>query len=111
MYAGWAELRDGYGKSLWSAFGSPAGAGAVVGALGFAYVLPAVAALRGSRAGFVGYLAGVAGRVITGRATGSRVWPDALAHPVSITAFGYLTARSLVQHRRGALRWKGRARG
>lgn len=109
MYAGWAELRDGYGKSLWSAFGSPAGASAVVGALGFAYLLPAVAALRGSRAGLVGYLAGVAGRVITGRATGSRVWPDALAHPVSITALGYLTGRSLVQHRRGALRWKGRA--
>lgn len=109
MYAGWAELRDGYGKSLWSAFGSPAGASAVVGALGFAYLLPAVAALRGSRTGFVGYLAGVAGRVITGRATGSRVWPDALAHPISISAFGYLTARSFVQHRRGALRWKGRA--
>ena len=109
MYAGWAELRDGYGKSLWSAFGSPAGAAAVVGGLGFAYVLPAAAALRGSRVGLVGYLAGVAGRVITARATGSRAWPDSLAHPVSITAFGYLTARSLVQHRRGALRWKGRA--
>ncbi|MEO9138093.1 MAG: glycosyltransferase, partial [Jatrophihabitans sp.] len=23
MYSGWAQLRDGYGKSLWSAFGSP----------------------------------------------------------------------------------------
>jgi hypothetical protein len=109
MYAGWAELRDGYGKSLWAAFGSPAGAAAVVGALGVVYVLPAVAALRGSRAGLAGYLAGVAGRVVTARATGSRAWPDALAHPVSITVFGYLTARSLVQHRRGALRWKGRA--
>ena len=26
MYGGWAELRDGYTKSLWAAFGSPAGA-------------------------------------------------------------------------------------
>ena len=33
MYGGWTELRDGYGKSLWSAFGSPVGSSAVVGAL------------------------------------------------------------------------------
>ena len=51
MYGGWTELRDGYGKSLWSAFGGPVGSSAVVGALSFAYVVPAVAALRGSRIG------------------------------------------------------------
>ena len=33
---------------------------------------------------------------------------DALAHPVSIVLFGYLTVRSHVQHARGTLRWKGR---
>ena len=47
MYDGWAELRDGYGKSLWSAFGGPLGSGGVVGALSLAYVVPAFAALRG----------------------------------------------------------------
>jgi glycosyltransferase involved in cell wall biosynthesis len=108
MYDDWPTLRDGYGKSLWSAFGSDAGAVAVVGSLGFGYVLPAVAAVRGSRVGLIGYLAAVAGRVITARTTGSRIWPDALAHPISIAVFGYLTARSLVQRRRGALLWKGR---
>ena len=33
MYDGWPELRAGYTKSLWSAFGTPAGAAAAVGLL------------------------------------------------------------------------------
>jgi glycosyltransferase involved in cell wall biosynthesis len=108
MYPGWPELRDGYAKSLRTAFGGPVGSVAVVGVLGLAYVLPVVAALRGSRIGLLGYAAGVAGRVVTGRRAGDRVWPDALAHPLSIVLFGVLTARSHVQGRRGRLRWKGR---
>jgi hypothetical protein len=108
MYTGWREVRDGYGRSLWAAFGGPVGSAATVGVLGVGYVLPAVAALRGSRVGLVGYAAGVLGRVVTGRRAGDRVWPDAFAHPLSITLFGYLTARSHVQRRRGTLRWKGR---
>jgi hypothetical protein len=108
MYVGWGELSDGYGKSLWAAFGSPAGAAGVVSALVLAYVVPGVAALRGSRVGALGYLAGVAGRVVTARATGGRWWPDALAHPVSVLLFGWLTARSVVARRRGTLAWKGR---
>lgn len=108
MYAGWAELRDGYGKSLWTAFGSPLGTAGVLGLLGLAYVLPAVAALRGSRVGLLGYAAAVAGRVITARRTGSPAWPDALGHPVSITVFAWLAVRSHVQHHKGNLRWKTR---
>jgi hypothetical protein len=107
MYSGWAELRDGYGRSLWTAFGSPAGSAAVVAVLSLAYLVPPLAALRGSRIGLLGYAAGVLGRMITARRTGGRV-PDALLHPVSVAVFGYLTARSHVQHRRGRLRWKGR---
>jgi hypothetical protein len=108
MYDGWAELRDGYAKSLWSAFGSPAGAAAVVGLLAGAYVVPAAAAVRGSRVGLAGYAAGVAGRVIAARRTGGRAWPDALAHPASIAALGALTARSWRLRRAGRLAWKGR---
>lgn len=109
MYGGWAQLRDGYGKSLWAAFGSPAGAAAVVGGLAFVYVLPPLAALCGSRAGQIGYAAGVASRVVAARVSGGRAWPDALVHPASVVAFGVLTARSVREHRRGTLRWKGRA--
>jgi hypothetical protein len=109
MYDGWPSLRDGYSKSLWSAFGSPTGALAVTALLAGVYIVPAVAMLRGSRTGAVGYAAGVASRVVTGHATGARIWPDALAHPASIAAFDYLVLRSLVEHRRGRLTWKGRA--
>ena len=109
MYGGWTDLRDGYTKSLWSAFGSPAGAAAVVGVLGLAYVLPAVAALTGSATGLAGYASGVVGRVVAARRTGGRAWPDALAHPASVAALGALTARSWRAHRAGTLTWKGRA--
>jgi hypothetical protein len=108
MYDSWPALRDGYGKSLWHAFGSGAGAAAVFTLLSVAYLAPPAAALRGSRAGQIGYLAAVAGRAISARRTGGRVCPDALAHPVSILLAGWLTARSILGHRRGELRWKGR---
>jgi len=108
MYDGWPALREGYAKSLWSAFGSPAGAVAVLGVLGLAYVLPPLAALGGSRIGLVGYAAGVTGRVLVGRRVASTVWPDALAHPVSIAVLGRLTIGSLRGHRRGELTARGR---
>ncbi len=108
MYDGWVELRDGYEKSLWAAFGSPAGAAAVTTGLLTAYVLPPVAALRGSRTGLVGYAAAVAGRALVGRRVGARVWPDALAHPASVATFGWLVARSVRAHRAGRLHAKGR---
>ena len=108
MYDGWPALRDGYAKSLWSAFGSRGGAAAVVAVLVLAYVVPPVAALRGSRAGLVGYLAAVAGRVVVGRRVEARVWPDALAHPASVLMFAGLTALSLTRRRRGTLHVSGR---
>jgi hypothetical protein len=109
MYDGWPALRDGYAKSLWAAVGgrpsaSLAGA-AVVTAV---WVIPPLAALRGSRAGLVGWLSGAAGRAVVAAGTGSRVWPDALAHPVSILVLDVLMARSVVGHRRGTLTWRDR---
>jgi Glycosyl transferase family 21 len=108
MYSGWPALRAGYEKSLWAAFGSPAGAAAVFAVLGLAYVVPPLAALRGSRVGLLGYLAGVASRVIAARRTGGRAWPDALTHPGSVLVAGYLTASSWRGRRAGRLSWKGR---
>jgi hypothetical protein len=108
MYNSGAVLRDGYAKSLWAAFGSPSKAAAVVGALGLLYVVPPVTALRGSRMGLLGYAAGVAGRAAVARRVGGQVWPDSLAHPASIAAFGWLTADSWRRKRNGTLQWKGR---
>jgi Glycosyltransferase like family 2 len=108
MYAGGRALREGYAKSLWCAFGSSAAGLGAAAALAVVYVLPAVAAVRGSRIGAVGYAAGVAGRVLVARRVGGTAWPDAVAHPVSIAAFGYLMWYSVVRHRQGRLEWKGR---
>jgi hypothetical protein len=109
MYGGWADLSAGYRKSLWAAFGSPAGAFLVTTALLLLYVAPILlAGLGGSwlGAGAVAYGLGVLGRVVAARATGARAWPDALAHPVSIVLFGWLVAGSFAT--RGTARWKGR---
>ena len=108
MYDGWREVRAGYRKSLWAAFGSPAGAVAVMTMMIVSYVVPAVAAIGGSRTGLVGYLAGVASRVVTARRTGGRAWPDPLAHPASVLTLAVLTADSIGARSRGELRWKGR---
>lgn len=107
MYTGWAPLRDGYTKSLWSAFGSAGGTAAAMGLLVLGWVVPAVAMGRGSRVGAVGYAAGVASRVISARRTGGRV-ADAPAHPVSIVLLVWLTARSVWASRYGDPQWKGR---
>lgn len=111
MYDGWPALRDGYGKSLWSAFGSRAGAAAVATTLALAYVVPPAAALRGSRTGLVGYLAAVTGRALVAHRTRGRVAPDALLHPVSILLLDGLVVDSFRRRSRGELRWKGRPVG
>jgi hypothetical protein len=112
MYTDRAELVDGYTKSLWAAFGSPLGSVGATALLTFAYVLPPVAAL-GARSpatrglGAAGYAAGVAGRVLVARRTGSRV-ADAWSHPLAILALDALTGLSWWRHERGQLSWKGR---
>ena len=112
MYTSRSELVDGYTKSLWAAFGSPAGSVGATGLLTFAYVLPPVAALLarspGTKAlGAAGYAAGVAGRVLVASRTGGRVG-DAWSHPLSILALDGLTGLSWWRHERGQLTWKGR---
>jgi len=110
MYDGWAGVRDGYAKSLWSALGGrPGAAVGAAAALSAVWLLPPLAALTGSRAGLAGYAAGVAGRAVVAGRTGGRVWPDALAHPVSIALLDVLVARSVAGHHRGTLHWRGRA--
>ena len=109
MYEDWPSLREGYTKSVWAAFGSPVGAAAVLAALGVLYVVPPLAALRGSLVGLAGYGAAVAGRYVVAERTGGRSLPDSLAHPASVVLLGWLTTESWVRRRRGTLRWKGRA--
>lgn len=115
MYTGAAELRAGYGKSLWTAFGPPAAAAALGTVLVATYVLPPAVALLGSgsarRWGLTGYCAAVGSRLISAGLAGTRAWPDALAHPFSVLGLVALTVDSHCQRRRGTLRWKGRHLG
>lgn len=109
MYRGARAVRAGYAKSLGVAVGGSGWASlATAGGLLAVWALPPVAAvLRGSRPGWVGYAAGVVGRLIAGRSSGARVWPDALAHPLSVTLAAALTVDSVL--RRQEVRWRGRA--
>ena len=108
MYDGWPALREGYAKSLWSAFGGRGGAAAVCALLCLAYVVPPLAALRGSRTGLAGYAAAVAGRVLVARRVGAKAVPDALAHPASVLVLAGLVADSSVRRRQDRLMWKRR---
>jgi GT2 family glycosyltransferase len=115
MYTSWPDLRDGYSKSLWASFGSPAGAAAVVTLLILLYAVPPLAALVLAAShpvlalwSLAAYGIGVVGRVVSARATGGRAWPDALAHPISVLIFGWLVLRSFRLRRRGLLAWRGR---
>jgi hypothetical protein len=109
MYDDWPSLREGYAKSAWAASGSPLAAAGVLAVLGVVYVVPPLAALRGSLAGLAGYGAAVTGRYVVAERTGGRSLPDSFGHPASIVLLGWLTAQSWVRRRRGTLRWKGRA--
>ena len=113
MYEGAGAVANGYAKSLWSAFGGPAGSVAVNALLLTAYVVPPAAMIasrdRRTRAlGLAGYAAGVASRALVARRTGERVWPDAATQPASILAFSVLNAVSWRRHLRGTNSWKGR---
>jgi len=114
MYDDAGSLVEGYTKSLWSAFGSPAGATAVVSLLSWLYVVPPVALVVGPthRArswGAIGYAAGISGRALVARRTGARTLPDVAAHPASVVVLGILVAESWRRHRAGTASWRGRA--
>ncbi len=96
MYDTWDELVEGYTKSLHTA---PLAATVLPVLL---YVVPVLRGDWGSVA------LGVAGRAVTSGRTGSRVWPDALAHPVSVGLLAWLSVRSRRAARDGTLSWKGR---
>ena len=89
MYEGWPELREGYTKSLWSAFGLAAGRrGGRRRRSAVCYVLPPLAALRGSRAGLRRVRRGGRRAVAVAAPHRRPRVPDALAHPVSVGRAG-----------------------
>ena len=113
MYRTDRDLVAGYSKSLWAAFGGPVRSVAATAGLALLTVIPPGYAVLGSDAttrvvGAVGYLATTVGRLVTARATGDPPSAWAATHPAGVTALALLTARSVSQHHRGTLRWRGR---
>ena len=105
MYSSWAQLRDGYGKSLRVAFGGILGNLSAVTFLLISGVLPFIFALTGSFAGLIGFFLIVFSRLISAFSNRSSI-SDAVFHPFSIVILLYLLARSW--WRRGTIEWKGR---
>ncbi|HET6816263.1 MAG TPA: glycosyl transferase, partial [Mycobacteriales bacterium] len=108
MYDGGRALVDGYAKSLWVAFGSPADAVAVAAILVFLGVVPWLLL------GFTWWAApaaaaGVLSRLVAALRAGNRPVVDCIAHPLSVLAFTFVVFVSVFRHARGRLTWKGRS--
>ena len=105
MYSSWAQLRDGYGKSLHLAFGGVLGALVATIFLLTTGVLPVIALLFGSKIGLYCFFAVLISRLLSAISSGGSKWAS-LLHPVSIGLLLFLILRSW-SHRKNA-HWKGR---
>jgi hypothetical protein len=105
MYASFNEIRQGYGKSLWKAFGGPLGtviASLFIFATG---ILPLILFISGYSLGFILYIYTVLTRAMSAiRSRGNPIY--AFLHPLSSALLLYLIAYSWAK--RGAIQWKGR---
>lgn len=109
MYRTDSQLVAGYSKSLWTAFGGIFGSLAINTFFIFVYVFPLYGLFVNQPwLAVLGLFAGTSGRVISARATGSRIFPEALLHPLSIIIFLSLNIVSWSRHLRGVNTWKAR---
>ncbi len=108
MYNDWPELREGYTKWLWAWVDTPQKVAISIVSITVVYLLPPATALRGSKVGLVGYLAGAAGRAACAKRFGEPVLPHALTMPASCAMSAGLILDSWRKHRSGQLTWKGR---
>jgi cellulose synthase/poly-beta-1,6-N-acetylglucosamine synthase-like glycosyltransferase len=105
MYSSWSEIKSGYGKSLWKAFGGRVGSVVAIALIAMTGIIPFLFALSGSALGVFGYLAIVLSRVVAGKLTSGRILDSAL-HPLSSALLIYLIIYSW--RHRGQIQWKGR---
>ena len=105
MYGSFDEIRQGYGKSLWKAFGGPIG---TVVALLFIFItgiLPVILIFNGYLTGWLIYAYIVFSREISAiRSRGNLLY--AFLHPLSSALLIYLIIYSW--RNRGKVQWKGR---
>jgi cellulose synthase/poly-beta-1,6-N-acetylglucosamine synthase-like glycosyltransferase len=105
MYQNFVEIKAGYGKSLWKAFG---GKGGSVGAVAFLFatgIAPIILWFGGNPLGFFAYEFMVITRMLSAARSRGRVF-DSLLHPISCAILIYLIIYSW--RARGVVAWKGR---
>lgn len=105
MYDSWAEVKAGYGKSLWAAFGTRFGSFTAISFLFITGILPLLGAIAGFTAGFYALEFVIISRVIAARVSGGRLL-DSFLHPISTVLLIYLIIYSWTA--RGKVQWKGR---
>ena len=105
MYKNFAEIKSGYGKSLWSAFSSPLGAFAAIFFIFATGIAPLLAWFSGNPIGLFTYQIIVITRMISAKRSGGKVI-DSFLHPISSAILIYLIIYSW--QARGKVRWKGR---
>jgi len=106
MYNSWAEVKAGYGKSLWAAFGSKFGSLIAIFILFLTGIFPVIALFADYQAGFYALEFVIISRIIAARVSGAK-FIDAFLHPISIALLIYLIIYSWAA--RGKVLWKGRA--
>jgi len=105
MYKNFAEIRSGYGKSLWSAFSNPLGATIAIAFIFLTGIAPVLILLSGDPIGLFTYEFIVLTRLLSAQRSGGRLL-DSLLHPISSAILIYLIIYSW--RMRGKVQWKGR---
>ncbi len=108
MYANDREMRAGYRKSLWRAFGSPFGTFMAIALLAITQIAPLIIALAGSRIGWTLFALAAFTHALSAIRTRSNPL-NTWAHPVAIALFIVMAIDSLAAKRNGKLIWKDRA--
>lgn len=105
MYSSFDEIKQGYGKSLWKAFGGPVGSAIAIAFIFITGIVPVLLILNGYLVGWFSYLYIAFSREIS--AIRSRSNPlFAFLHPISSALLIYLIIYSWAK--RGSIQWKGR---
>lgn len=105
MYSSFSEIKSGYGKSLWQAFGGRFGSIVAISFIFLTGIAPIIFALNGYIIGVIAYLLTVLTRELS--ALRSRSNPTyAFLHPISCALLIFLILYSW--KRRGQISWKGR---
>jgi glycosyltransferase involved in cell wall biosynthesis len=105
MYKNFFEIKAGYGKSLWKAFGSQSGSAAAIAFLFISGIAPVIAWFAGHPLGFFAYQFVVITRALSAARSRGRIL-DSILHPISCAVLIYLIIYSW--RARGVVAWKGR---